>query len=66
MVVPAWIEAVVPLGVIAVMVTAQGVLQDGVHRLYYGKPKLVGGDAFDKRLSERDDDVVDSAGSKQR
>lgn len=57
MAVPAWIEAVVPLGVIAVMVTAQGVLQDGVHKLYYGKPKLVGGDAFDRKLSERDDAV---------
>lgn len=52
---PAWVEAVVPLGLIAAMVTAQGVLVGGTHKLYYGKPKLVGGDAFDARLSERDE-----------
>ena len=45
----------VPLGLIAAMITAQGVLVGGTHRMYYGKPKLVGGDAFDARLSERDD-----------
>jgi hypothetical protein len=54
--VPAWVEAVVPLGLIAIMVTAQGVLVGGTHKLYYGKPKLVGGDAFDARLSERDEE----------
>lgn len=56
--VPAWVEAVVPLGLIAIMVTAQGVLVGGTHKLYYGKPKLVGGDAFDQRLSERDNEAV--------
>jgi|EP00205_Picochlorum_sp_RCC944_P000846 hypothetical protein len=55
MVFPAWVEAVVPLGLIAAMITAQGVLVSGTHKMYYGKPKLVGGDAFDARLSERDD-----------
>lgn len=53
--IPAWVEAVVPLGVIAAMVTAMGGLQDGAHRLYYGKPKLVGSDAFDRNLMKRDE-----------
>lgn len=55
--IPAWGEAVIPLGIIAAMVATMGGLQDGVHRLYYGKPKLVGGDAFDKRLKQRDDEL---------
>jgi hypothetical protein len=62
--IPAWVEAVVPLGLITVMVTAMGSLQDGVHRLYYGKPKLVGGDAFDTRLAKRDDSLPSDSNSK--
>eukprot|EP00890_Picochlorum_soloecismus_P004241 jgi/Picsp_1/4818/NSC_02186-R1_nadh dehydrogenase len=56
--VPSWVEAVLPLGIIAVMVTAMGGLQDGVHRLYYGKPKLVAADAFDKKLMQRDEEIT--------
>jgi len=52
---PAWIEAVVPLGIIATMVAAMGGLQGGVHHLFYGKPKLVGADDWDRLVEKRDE-----------
>lgn len=52
--IPAWVEAVIPLGIIATMVAAMGGLQGGVHQLFYGKPKLIGADEFDRLIEKRD------------
>lgn len=52
--IPAWVEAVIPLGIIASMVAAMGGLQVGVDKLMYGKPKLTGADAWDRMVQKRD------------
>jgi len=57
---PSWIEAVVPLGIIATMVAAMGGLQGGVQHLFYGKPKLVGADDWDRLVKKRDEILKES------
>jgi NADH dehydrogenase (ubiquinone) 1 alpha subcomplex subunit 1 len=52
--IPAWIEAIVPLAIIATMVAAMGGAQGGMHHLFFGKPKLVGADHWDRLLDARD------------
>lgn len=54
---PAWIEAVVPLGIIAGMIATMGASQGGIHKLVYGKPKLVGADHWDRLVDQRDEHV---------
>ena len=56
---PAWIEAVVPLGLIVFLVGSAGGLQAGVHYLFNGKPKLVNADEFDKLVEKRDKRVLE-------
>lgn len=51
---PAWFEAVLPLGIIATMIATMGGLQGGVQHMMYGKPKLVGADAWDRLMDRRD------------
>lgn len=57
--IPAWVEAVIPLGIIATMVAAMGGLQGGVQHLFYGKPKLIGADDFDRLVEKRDKRLLD-------
>jgi len=52
--IPSWVEAVIPLGIIATMVAAMGGFQGGVHHLFHGKPKLVGADEWDRLVEKRD------------
>lgn len=52
---PAWIEAMVPLGIITAMIATMGGLQGGVQHLFYGKPKLVGADDWDRLVEKRDE-----------
>jgi NADH dehydrogenase (ubiquinone) 1 alpha subcomplex subunit 1 len=54
MVFPAWLEAVVPLAIVTVAVAAMGGSQGGIQQLFFGKPKLVGADHWDRLLDERD------------
>jgi hypothetical protein len=54
-VVPAWLEAAVPLGIITAMLSAMGGLQGGVQHLFFGKPKLVGATDWDRMLALRDE-----------
>ena len=56
---PAWIEAVVPLGLITGLIAAAGGLQLGVQQLFYGKPKLVGADDFDRLVEKRDQKMLE-------
>lgn len=55
--VPAWFEAVLPLGIIATMVATMGGLQGGVQQLMFGKPKLVGADNWDRLTAKRDEQL---------
>ena len=56
---PAWIEAVVPLVLITGLIGAAGGLQKGVHHLFYGKPKLICGDDFDRLVEKRDQRMME-------
>lgn len=56
---PAWIEAVVPLVLITGLIGAAGGLQLGVQHLFYGKPKLVGADDFDRIVEKRDARILE-------
>lgn len=53
--IPAWVEAVIPLAIIATAVATMGGLQGGVHKLFYGKPKAIGQDEWDRWLVKRDE-----------
>lgn len=56
--IPAWVEAVIPLGIIATMVAAIGGLQGGVDKLMHGKPKLVVADDWDRLAQRRDKRIL--------
>ena len=56
---PAWIEAVVPLVLITGLISAAGGLHKGVHHLFYGKPKLIGADDFDRLVEKRDQKLME-------
>ena len=47
-------ESALPFVLISVMVAGMGSLQQGVHKLFNGKPKPVGTDAFDRAAEARD------------
>jgi hypothetical protein len=51
---PAWLEACVPLGIIATMVSLMGGLQGVVQKGFYGKPKAIGQDEWDRLSAKRD------------
>ena len=51
---PAWMETLVPLGLITAALSAMGGLQGGIHKLFYGKPKLVGATEWDRLVENRD------------
>ncbi len=59
--IPAWVEAVLPLGIIATMIAAMGGLQGGVQHLTYGKPKLIGADNWDRLMNKRDETIRNEA-----
>lgn len=54
MIIPQWVEAVVPLGIITVLVSAMGALPAAVQHVAYGKPKPVLIDGFDRQTFVRD------------
>lgn len=54
MVLAPWAECVLPLGIIAGLVMAMGSLPNGVQHLFYGKPRAVGEDAWDRMMVKRD------------
>ena len=55
--IPAWVEAVVPLAIIATAVAGMGGLQGVVHKAFWGKPKPIGSDDWDRLLESRDAQV---------
>jgi len=48
------IESAPPFIIITVMIAAMGLIQGGVHKAAYGKPKATGQDAWDRLNAARD------------
>lgn len=63
--IPAWVEAIVPLAIITVAVGAMGGLQGVVQQLVYGKPKPIGADEWDRLVETRDRRVLQEWQQKQ-
>jgi hypothetical protein len=61
--IPAWLEALIPLGIIATAVAGMGGLQGGVHHLFFGKPKAIGQDDWDRLIVQRDEQLKKQQGS---
>ena len=47
-------ESLPPLIIIAGAVTAMGAIQQGVHRVFLGKPKAIAADSWDRKIDARD------------
>ncbi|KAK4582127.1 hypothetical protein RGQ29_025339 [Quercus rubra] len=55
-----WLEAALPLGIIAGLLCTIGQLEYRIHRAYHGRPKHVGGDdLWDKAMVQRDKKVIE-------
>jgi hypothetical protein len=63
--IPSWVESLVPLAIIATAVAGMGGLQGGVHHLFYGKPKAVGNDKWDRLMEKRDERIKQANGAAQ-
>lgn len=53
------LESAPPFIIITAAITVMGLIQSGVHKLTYGKPKATGQDAWDRLNSARDTRVKD-------
>ena len=56
-------ESAPPFVLIMVMLGGMGGIQAGVHKLFHGKPKAVGSDAWDRATVARDARVVAGGGA---
>lgn len=54
-------ESALPFVLISIMVAGMGSLQQGVHKLFNGKPKPVCVDAFDRAAAARDKKIREEA-----
>ncbi|GAA0159343.1 hypothetical protein Leryth_023664 [Lithospermum erythrorhizon] len=55
----AWLEAVLPLGIIAGMLCVMGNAQYFIHKAYHGRPKHIGNDVWDTAMERRDKKMMD-------
>ena len=53
-----WMEAIPPFTIIVLAIGAMGGLQGLVHKGFYGKPKAVVTDSWDRHLATRDFDLA--------
>ncbi len=51
------LQAMVPLGIISAALAAMGGLQGAIQKGFFGKPKPIGVDDFDRLLEKRDDRI---------
>ncbi|KAG7033699.1 NADH dehydrogenase [ubiquinone] 1 alpha subcomplex subunit 1, partial [Cucurbita argyrosperma subsp. argyrosperma] len=60
-----WLEAALPLGIIAGMLCIMGNAQYHIHKAAHGRPKHIGNDMWDVAMERRDKKLVEnvSAGS---
>ncbi|KAJ0791389.1 putative NADH:ubiquinone reductase (H(+)-translocating) [Helianthus annuus] len=54
-----FLEAVLPLGIIAGMLCIAGSVQYQVHKAAHGRPKHIGNDMWDVAMERRDKKIVD-------
>lgn len=54
-----WLEAVLPLGIIAGMLCAAGNIQYQIHKAAHGRPKHVGNDMWDVAMERRDKKMIE-------
>ncbi|GLJ26346.1 hypothetical protein SUGI_0507500 [Cryptomeria japonica] len=56
-----WAEAMLPLGIIAGMLSLMGTSQYFIHKAAYGRPKHVRNDRFDVSMERRDKRLLEQA-----
>ncbi|KAG0453386.1 hypothetical protein HPP92_024690 [Vanilla planifolia] len=56
-----WLEALLPLGIIAGMLCVMGNVQYQVHKAYFGRPKHIGHDVWDVALERRDKRLLEES-----
>jgi NADH dehydrogenase (ubiquinone) 1 alpha subcomplex subunit 1 len=56
-------ETIPPLAIIVAATALMGASQGWIHKAFYGKPKAVGQDVWDRAAVTRDDRVKSQAGS---
>ncbi|XP_043816331.1 NADH dehydrogenase [ubiquinone] 1 alpha subcomplex subunit 1-like [Manihot esculenta] len=55
-----WLEAALPLGIIAGMLCVMGNAQYYIHRAAHGRPKHIGNDMWDVAMERRDKKLVEN------
>ncbi|KAI4341914.1 hypothetical protein MLD38_026583 [Melastoma candidum] len=55
-----WMEAALPLGIIAGMLCLMGNIQYQIHKTANGRPKHIGSDLWDVAMERRDKNLLDS------
>ncbi|XP_020114026.1 NADH dehydrogenase [ubiquinone] 1 alpha subcomplex subunit 1-like [Ananas comosus] len=58
-----WLEAVLPLGIIAGMLCVMGNAQYYIHKAAHGRPKHVGNDVWDVAMERRDKKLMEEYSS---
>ncbi|WVZ05860.1 hypothetical protein V8G54_019206 [Vigna mungo] len=58
-----WMEAVLPLGIIAGMLCVMGNAQYYIHKAAHGRPKHIGNDLWDVAMERRDKKLHEQASS---
>nr|XP_025695892.1 NADH dehydrogenase [ubiquinone] 1 alpha subcomplex subunit 1 [Arachis hypogaea] len=56
-----WMEAMLPLGIIAGMLCAMGGIQYTIHKAAHGRPKHIGNDMWDVAMERRDKKLMEQA-----
>ncbi|KAG6532811.1 NADH dehydrogenase [ubiquinone] 1 alpha subcomplex subunit 1-like [Zingiber officinale] len=54
-----WLEAILPLGIIGVMLCVMGNGQYYIHKAVHGRPKHVGNDGWDVAMERRDKKIME-------
>ncbi|KAJ7961038.1 NADH dehydrogenase [ubiquinone] 1 alpha subcomplex subunit 1-like [Quillaja saponaria] len=54
-----WLEAVLPLGIIAGMLCVMGNAQYYIHKAAHGRPKHIGNDMWDVAMERRDKKLIE-------
>ncbi|KAJ6739754.1 hypothetical protein OIU74_004506 [Salix koriyanagi] len=58
-----WVEAALPLGIIAGMLCIAGNVQYVIHTKAHGRPKHIGNDMWDVAMERRDKTLLSSSSS---
>jgi hypothetical protein len=58
----AWVESLVPMGIICLSIASIGFLEGVVHRgFHYGRNKRVGTDDWDRNMDSRDESLIEAS-----